>query len=179
MKGWGRVLESDGRMENFRRAEEGSWRREEDNQWPGDYFHRGEGDATGMKGKGDFWKASAIRKNRRAYLGGILDRWRDGEAADTQGKEQKRSCWRFANRPTGTVQIFTRDRFAASKEEEPWIGGGWEKRSHGGGREEATIALLPPLRVVPSLLPFLPRSFQRNKASVNSSVPVFARWNSA
>lgn len=39
--------------------------------------------------------------------------------------------------------------------------------------------LLPPLRVVPSLLPFLPRSFQRNKASVNSSVPVFARWNSA
>lgn len=23
MKGWGRVLESDGRMENFRRAEEG------------------------------------------------------------------------------------------------------------------------------------------------------------
>lgn len=60
------------------------------------------------------------------------------------------------------------------------------RRAVEGERKEATeeeekrlLSRFPPLRVVPSLLPFLPRSFQRNKASVNSSVPVFARWNSA
>lgn len=91
-----RVGERDGRMENFRRAEEEGGRIINDRAI---IFITGEG----MKGKGDFWKANAIRKDDWKGLLG-----RNFRSADTQGRE-KRSCWRFAKR---TVQIFTRDRFA-------------------------------------------------------------------
>lgn len=91
-----RVGERDGRMENFRWAEEEGGRIINDRAI---IFITGEG----MKGKGDFWKANAIRKDDWKGLLG-----RNFRSADTQGRE-KRSCWRFAKR---TVQIFTRDRFA-------------------------------------------------------------------
>lgn len=102
MKGWGRVLESDGRMENFRRAEEGSWRREEDNQWPGDYFHRGEGDATGMKGKGIFG-----RRARSGRIEGLI--WAEFWIGEGMGRRPTRRA-KSRNGAAGDLPADRRER---------------------------------------------------------------------
>lgn len=97
-----RVGERDGRMENFRRAEEEGGRIINDRAI---IFITGEG----MKGKGDFWKANAIRKDDWKGLLG-----RNFRSADTQGRETELLEICQANGP----DIHTRSFRNASKGEE-------------------------------------------------------------